>query len=94
MSCTGFTSVWCPSCGECACSRLADGSPTLAAPDCPLHGSSSAHADNQERARLAGVLDQVIAAQGIVLSDEDRAEVTRFAQWLSESSRKRGKAPS
>jgi hypothetical protein len=89
VTCTGLTEIWCPRCGDCACTKLGNGEPCLDVETCPLHGAGSGHADNMERARMAGVLEKTLADGDVELSEEDRAQVVRFAQYLSESSRKR-----
>lgn len=48
-ACTGLTARWCPVHGDCTCRNPADhddfGPSDMSAPDCPLHGDSSDHAE-------------------------------------------------
>lgn len=43
--CTGVSAVWCPNHGDCKCALRGDGTPTYTDDSCPLHSSSSEHAE-------------------------------------------------
>jgi hypothetical protein len=44
-SCTGIAAQWCPVHGTCKCPRNEDCLPQLDDPRCPLHGTTSSHAE-------------------------------------------------
>lgn len=84
MHCTRYTTLWCPSCGECLCARTANGSPCYDSANCPLHGADSKHADTQSLAQAESIVDDLARRQNVSLTAHDRGVVSRFAQMLAE----------
>lgn len=87
MSCTPSTAIFCPNCGECTCTKSPKGEPFLDVEDCPLHAVTTKHADTSELADMERKVDDLSAAQGMVLTANDRTIVARFMQRLNERHR-------
>ncbi len=44
VRCTGVSASWCPVCGDCSCKEPEE---SRSDDDCPLHGMTSRHAENE-----------------------------------------------
>lgn len=93
MSCTGHSAFWCPVCGDCTCDRAHDGECCFDGKDCPLHGVTSKHAETVSLDECRAKISHLAAEQGVELTAHDHEQVSRFAQFLFEKSRKE-KVPS
>lgn len=89
LPCTGLTAVWCPNCGDCNCERTAGGDPCFDSPRCPLHSTDSHHADTVSLERCEQQITALAEDLGVELTKNDRSELSRFAQYLHEHSKRK-----
>lgn len=90
--CTGLTASWCPRCGDCTCERMPDGDCCFDGHDCPLHGTSSQHAETVELDGMREAVTNLANEHGVELSENDHEEVARFAQYLCDRHRSKKEA--
>lgn len=88
MNCTGVSASWCPNCGDCACERSNDGDCCFDGADCPLHSNRLKHAETVELVEVERDISALAREHDVDLCADDHRELSRFAQFLYERSRK------